>query len=151
MITFICHLRIDNDERLRNLRSILNYYIANIPDCKFVIVEDDLNHNNDLNFLKNYKNNVKLIFMENKSVWYKTKALNIAAKHAETDIICQLDVDCIFNIKSILKSRDFLLSNNDYQFAYPYNGYIIDINYNFYRKFESVKYDYKFLLDNLPI
>ena len=41
MITFICHLRIDNDERLRNLQTILNYYSKNIPDSKFIIVEDD--------------------------------------------------------------------------------------------------------------
>jgi predicted glycosyltransferase involved in capsule biosynthesis len=149
MITFICHLRVDNDERLRNLQTILNYYSKYIPDSKFIIVEDDKTHNTKLNSLS-WPKNTKLIFMENKSVWYKTKGLNIAAKHAESDIICQLDVDCIFNTESIIKTRDFLLANEDYQFAYPYNGYIIDLNYNFYRKFESVKYDYNFLLKNLP-
>jgi hypothetical protein len=150
MITFICHLRLDNDDRLRNLKSILKYYTTNIPNCKFIIVEDDSKHNNDLKFLKEYKNNVKLVFMHNPNLWYKTKALNVGVKYAETEIVCQLDVDCIFNCESIVKCAEFLLSNDEYQFAYPYNGYIIDLGFDYYSLFEKSDYSYSKLIELLP-
>jgi hypothetical protein len=149
MITFFCHLRVDGQDRLRNLQSILNYYSKNIPGCKFVIVEDDIKHNTLLDNIK-WPKGTALFFMENKGLWHKTRALNEAAKNSKTDLIVQLDIDCIFNYESIQKCADFLNSNEDYHFGFPYNGYIIDVNFNIYDKFEQEGFNYQTLMNCLP-
>lgn len=149
MITFVSHLRIDNEDRLRNLQNIINFYSQNIEDVEFIFVEDDKVHNEQLKNIK-WNKNTKFLFMENNGVWYKTKALNIAVKYCENDIVTQLDIDCIFNPNSIKECALKLKNNEEYHFGYPYNGYIIDIKPEFYNQFEKNNLSYDFLINCLP-
>jgi hypothetical protein len=152
MITFFAHLRIDCPDRLKNLQTILNYYGNEFPDAKFIFVEDDKEHNKQLNppNIKYPKGRTSIMFMENPGPWHKTRALNYAVRKATTDIVIQLDVDCIFSSSAIKKCVEQLQNDPELHYGFPYNGYVIDLNYPIHDNFILTCYDYNSLLDVLP-
>jgi len=146
MITFVTHLRYDSDDRLKNLQTIMDYYYNNIPDVKFIFIEDDSEHNKAFDKLK-YPKGTSFNFMKNDSVYYRTRALNHGFKMSNNPIVVSLDTDCIVPISSILMCRDALL--NGATAAWPYNGYFIDTDFNLHDEFLKNNLDYDVLLNRL--
>lgn len=125
MITFVTHLRYDNPDRIENLNTIIRYYSTNIKNSKFIFIEDDKTHNKAFDFVNFVKGSTKFLFVENKSTYYRTRALNIGIKAATSDVVVSLDTDCIVPIDSIYACQEALL--NGATVAWPYNGYFIDV------------------------
>jgi predicted glycosyltransferase involved in capsule biosynthesis len=145
-ITFVTHLRYDHDDRLDNLQTIINYYNKYLPESKFIFVEDDALHNPKFDSIK-WPKGTSYFFMKNSGIYYRTKALNIGFKNANTPIVVSMDTDCIVPIESILKCEKALL--DDATVAWPYNGYFIDVDFNLKNQFKSLNYKYDILIDNL--
>jgi predicted glycosyltransferase involved in capsule biosynthesis len=149
MITFFSHLRVDGEDRLRNLQTVLNYYSKEFPEAKFIIVEDDASHNEKLNNIKWPKGSA-LYFLHNSGAWHKTKALNAAVNFSKTKYVIQLDIDCIFDHLAIKKCIQMLEDNDDVHYGFPYNGYVLDLNYHYHHNFINKDYDYDSILNNIP-
>lgn len=147
MITFVTHLRYDNPDRIENLNTIIRYYSTNIKNCKFIFIEDDKEHNKAFDSVKFIKGSTKFSFVENKSTYYRTRALNIGMKMATTDVVVSLDTDCIVPIDSIFACEEAL--QNGATVAWPYNGYFIDVGEPLRGQITGSQFNYGDILQRL--
>jgi hypothetical protein len=145
-ITFVTHLRYDHEDRLDNLQTIIDYYGNNLPNSKFIFVEDDSKHNTNFDKIKWHKKTA-FYFLKNESVYHRTQALNFGIKQATTPIVVSLDTDCIVATKNLLDCEKALLDGA--VAAWPYNGYFIDIDFDLKHAFKESKLDFNTLLNSL--
>lgn len=145
-ITFVTHLRYDSPDRLNNLQIVIDYYGNNLPDSKFIFVEDDIEHNKSFDSIK-WKKGTSFYFLKNQGIYHRTKSLNYGMKQANTPVVVSLDTDCIVPIDSIKMCEDSLLKDN--VVAWPYNGYFIDTDYNLKKQFIENTMDYNIFLNKL--
>lgn len=117
-ITFICHVRIDNAARKKNIETIFAYYKKHLPGCSFVFVEDD--SKSKLNILLN--NNDKYEFFDNKDLVKKSVGYNIGGKLANTDILIFLDIDIIIDCNKLLECINKAFKSNSLECLIGYNG-----------------------------
>jgi predicted glycosyltransferase involved in capsule biosynthesis len=148
MITFITHLRYDSEDRLKNLQTILNYYSTNLPDSRFILIQDDSEPNANFKKIK-WPKNTTMLFIKNDGYYYRTRALNVGIKNAQTPICVSLDADCIVSISAIKRICDKILKNEDIGIAWPYT-YVIDIPYTAHNAFIESGYNYSTLVDMIP-
>lgn len=148
MITFITHIRCDSSDRVKNLQTTLNYYSKNLPDSKFIIIEDDIEHNRLLDDVMWPKNTVAYL-IKNSGFYHRTRALNFGINKTTTPICVSLDTDCIVPIETIKETADFLMNNKNIGIAWPYT-YVIDTPYYAHEKFIEENFNYNTLLDMVP-
>lgn len=148
MITFITHLRYDSDDRLNNLQTVLNYYSSNLPDSRFILIQDDNEPNKNFNKIK-WPKNTTMLFVKNDGYYYRTRALNIGIKNSQTPICISLDTDCIVPIASILHICEEMQRDSSIGIAWPYS-YFIDTPYEAHREFKDSNYDYNILKNKVP-
>ena len=147
MITFVTHLRYDNHDRIENLNTIIRYYSNNIRDVKFIFIEDDREHNKAFDLVNFVKGKTSFNFVKNDSIYYRTRALNIGIKMAQSDVVVSLDTDCIVPIESLLACKDALL--NGATVAWPYNGYFVDVSQQLRNKIVTSQFNYGDILQQL--
>jgi predicted glycosyltransferase involved in capsule biosynthesis len=147
-LTFVTHLRFDHEYRIKNFQNILNYYSSNIPNSKFVVVEDDVEHNKNFDKIT-WPKGTTYLFFKNEGLYHRTKALNIGIKYANTPFVVSLDTDCLVPKKSLIKCIEAL--SNGATIAWPYNGYVIDISYEMYEQFTQNGQQLEFFYSNLPV
>jgi predicted glycosyltransferase involved in capsule biosynthesis len=147
MITFVTHLRYDNDDRLKNLETIINYYSANLSDIEFIFVEDDKEHNKIFDTFPFIKGITSFYFIKNDNVYHRTHALNFGIKMAKADIVVSLDADCIVPIDSIKMCEKAIIDGA--AIAWPFNGCFIDVNSDIHNTFINTNYNYNTLLSGL--
>jgi len=147
-ITFVTHLRYDNKDRLKNLQTILNYYSINFPESKFILVEDDREHNINFNSINWPKKRTQYYFIANEGYYYRTRALNYGILKATTPIVVSLDTDCIVPVESLKKCVEALF--DDYTIAWPYNGFFIDTSHQLHKLFIDSNYSFEALKSLLP-
>lgn len=147
-ITFVTHLRYDSHDRLRNLQTVLDYYSLNLPEAKFILVEDDKEHNKAFDQIKWPKSRTQFYFIPNEGYYYRTRALNYGILKATTSIVVSLDTDCIVPISSIEKCTAALLS--DATIAWPYNGFFIDTSHALHDHFIKSDLEFNSLKELLP-
>jgi hypothetical protein len=146
-ITFVTHLRYDSPDRLNNLQIVIDYYGNNLPDSKFIFVEDDIEHNKSFDSIK-WKKGTSFYFLKNQGIYHRTKSLNYGMKQANTPVVVSLDTDCIVPIDSIKLCESNLLDNRN-TVAWPYNGYFIDTEYTLKKLFVENNFDYNIFIKNL--
>jgi predicted glycosyltransferase involved in capsule biosynthesis len=147
-ITFVTHLRYDNPDRLRNLQTILNYYSLNFPRSKFILVEDDKEHNKNFDNIVWPKKRTQFYFISNDGYYYRTRALNYGILKATTPVVVSLDTDCIAPVESINKCTEALLNNAT--IAWPYNGFFIDTSHLLHEHFIKNDFGFSSLKEQLP-
>jgi predicted glycosyltransferase involved in capsule biosynthesis len=147
-VTFVTHLRYDSDDRFNNLQTVMDYYSTNFEGSKFILVEDDKEHNTKYDNIKWPKKRTSFYLIKNEGVYYRTRALNYGISLATTEIVVSLDTDCIVPVESFKKCVDNLL--DDATIAWPYNGFFVDTSLSMHSQFlqEGSKYD--FLKKQLP-
>lgn len=123
-VTFIIHLRKDNEERQKNADIVIPYYRQIAPGCKFVIVEDDVNKN--FEYLAK-DNDVTYTLMYNEGQHNKCRGYNTGLHASESNVICFLDIDCIVSEENIKKSIDNVDKNKG--FTIGYNGVCVYYDY----------------------
>ena len=119
-ITFIIPIKIDFEERIRNIILSVNY-LSKIYPFKIIIKECDTEKKFEpyLNLLANP--NITYLFEKNMNdFFHRTKLLNDMIELTNTDIVCNFDCDIILEQKNIDKSLK--LFNFDADVVYPY-GY----------------------------
>lgn len=117
-ITFICHVRLDNKAREKNVETIYAYYKKHLPSCSFIFVEDCAEGQLDLQ-LEGIDQYEKFL---NADLVKKCECYNIGAKLAKTNIMIFLDVDIIIDCNKLLECINEAVSNNSLECLIGYNG-----------------------------
>lgn len=120
-ITFICHVRIDNDKRIKNLRTIYKYYTQNMPNSKFVFVQDYEVGEVVANCIT-FNDNTTLIVDPTDGLVEKCKSYNTGAQLADTDILVFLDIDIIVDCNLLLECINAAKESNMLECLIGYNG-----------------------------
>ncbi len=123
--TFIMPLRIESQDRLRNIILSLSYLLSNFK-TNVIIQEVDSDSKfqkyaaPELEKLIDDLSSISLIYEENSDpVFHRTRILNDMLMETETDIVVNYDTDVIFPIESYLTARKMILEDG-YDLVYPY-------------------------------
>lgn len=126
-ITFICHVRLENVLRIKNISTIYAFYKKYLPNSRFIFVEDTAEPALSTHIILD--NNDKIIHFLNNDEYNKCEGYNIGAKHSETDILIFLDIDIIVDCNHLLKSINKMDELNQLNcLLIGYNGVAIYLN-----------------------
>lgn len=123
--TFIMPLRIESQDRLRNIIISLSYLLNNFKTN--VIIEEVDKESKfqkyvapELEKLIDDLSSITLIYEENGNpIFHRTRILNDMIMETTTDVVINYDTDVLFPISSYVKSYQMILSE-DYDLVYPY-------------------------------
>jgi hypothetical protein len=123
-VTFIIPLRIDTDDRLRNIICTTSF-LLNRFKCKVIIKEsDEISKFNEWAFPKissiSDVANLKYIFEENHDDhFHRTRLLNEMIMMTETDIVVNYDTDIVLPVSSYVKAKE-MIDLGEFDIVYPY-------------------------------
>lgn len=124
-VTFIMPLRIESQDRMRNVIISLSYLLTNFR-TNIIIQEVDKESKfqiyaaPELEKLIDDLSSITLIYEKNDDpIFHRTRILNDMLMEATTDVIVNYDTDVIFPISSYLKSYNMII-NEGYDLVYPY-------------------------------
>lgn len=124
--SFIIHFRRDSDDRLFNLRCILNYFHTFIDYGELFVINDDSEQDPEIDKISEEYPNVKLAFYRNDGVYKRTLCFNKIAKITSNKILCFYDTDTLIKPLYLSRSQDGILSGL-IDHVYPYNGVFVDV------------------------
>jgi len=123
--TFIIPIRIESEDRMRNVITILCYLLKNFNtkvilkevDTESVFEKDVLPQIED--YLGKSLDNLTYIFEQSDDpVFYRMKILNEMIDMCETSIVVNYDCDVLFKSETYIKSIQMI--NDGYDIVYPY-------------------------------
>lgn len=125
-VTFIIPLRIDSDDRVRNIITVLCFLLKNF-NTNVILKEvdkekifEDYALPQILEFVEDDINKLNYIFEKSDDpVFYRMKILNEMVHQTKTSIVVNYDSDVLFNIETYKKCYDLIL-NGTYDLIYPY-------------------------------
>lgn len=123
-VTFIIPLRIDTDDRLRNI-ILITSFLLNKFKCKVIIKESDEMSKFNTWALPKINSicdttNLKYIFEENhEDNFHRTRLLNEMVLMTETDIVVNYDTDIVLPISSYVKAKE-MIDSGECDVVYPY-------------------------------
>jgi hypothetical protein len=124
--TFIIPLKIDSVDRQNNLYVNLNYLNFHFKTNVIIYEQGRFIYENKIEMQEKFPNlNFKFLFdlEENNPIFHRTKYLNAMLDIVETPVVCNYDVDVIFD-KGIYKKCEDLILSNQFDMIYPYGkGY----------------------------
>ncbi len=124
-LTFVIPVRIDSMFRLRNLKSVVEFYSRHL-DTPIIILEVDSKPRIPTDTFTNPK--VKLIFeRDDNPIFHRTKYINRLLKMAETPYAAIWDTDAVCPLEGVRKGYELLLADNS-TMVYPYNGIFWQVN-----------------------
>lgn len=120
--SIIIPIKIDHQDRLDNLNTVLRFFEKYFINYEVVVLEHDSTPKCE--FLKTEKN---VIYQFNKSVglMHRTQMLNNGMKMTNRKFVSSYDADVVFHPKAIEEAMKLLRDGNI--FVFPYNGVFIDI------------------------
>jgi len=123
--TFIMPLRIESEDRLRNVVLSLAYLLRNF-DTNVIIQEVDTDSKFQTHAAPQLANLIEdtscitLYFEESKDpIFHRTRILNDMLMESKTDVVVNYDTDVIFPLSSYLIAYDMILKRG-YDLVYPY-------------------------------
>lgn len=125
-VTFTIPVRIDTPERVRNIRTVVQYICKHF-DTNVLVAEESIEA-----VIPGYFADLSLKFgyahiQTNNPLMHRTKLLNIMAKSATTPIIVNYDTDVVLKLEQYVAAVQAIRSNQ-LDMVYPYNGKFIDIH-----------------------
>ena len=118
-ITFIIPVRIDSHYRLRNLTSVLNFFLNSAQNTKFIITEGDVS--TKIETIPASERVCKLFRHDDNPIFHRTKYVNDVLRTLDDEIVAVWDCDAIGSFDNISQAADMLSQTEDVM-AYPYNG-----------------------------
>lgn len=147
-ITFCVFCRIDNEERLHNLKAMVGFYRRYCDNVKFIISEDGIKP--QVPDILELTNNDVYTFQYNDTEWKKCEGYNKCIKLAKTNTLVFNDVDAIIHPDQILDTYKRLESDPGTGLLYPYNGLFLCTDKTIKDNFVSNNYDYSVLDTRFP-
>ena len=124
--TFIIPLKIDSNDRKNNLYINLNYLNFHFKTNIMIYEKGDFVYKNKEELIKKF-NNLNFQFIsdtdKNEKIFHRTKYLNVMLDIVKTPVVCNYDIDVIFDQYVYKKCQDLILSN-ELDMIFPYGqGY----------------------------
>lgn len=162
-LTFLIPIRIETDDRLRNIISTVSYLLKHIPAK--IIVKEVSNHPTfkfkAIPEIKKYVDisNLTYLYEESNDPWFcKSKVLNDLIVESDTKIVANYDADCILPLSSYTYAYE-IIDSNQADVVYPYgcgiyqwkSNYNMEIYDEFMNSFNTSILDRKKTLSNSTI
>ena len=128
--TFIIPIRIESEDRMRNVVTVLAYLLKNFDtkvivkevDVESVFVDQVLPQIED--FLGDSINNLTHVFEKSDDpVFYRMKILNEMIDMADTSIIANYDCDVLFKKETYVESVKMIMDGFDLVYPYGFGNY----------------------------
>ena len=120
-LTFLIPVKIESEDRVRNLTTVLTY-ILNKFDAKILVQEHDkVQRFSDL-VLPNIpkSDNIEYTFdLQTNNYFHKTKILNNLLLRSDTEVVCNYDTDVLLPEKTYTEAYE-LIKSKKYDVVYPY-------------------------------
>ena len=123
-LTFLIPVKIESEDRVRNLTTVLTYLLKKF-DAKILVQEHDkVQRFNDLvlpNIPKSDK--IEYIFdLQTNNYFHKTKILNDLLLRSKTEVVCNYDTDVLLPEKTYTEAYQ-LIKTKKYDVVYPSVSY----------------------------
>ena len=128
--TFIIPIRIESEDRMRNVVTVLAYLLKNF-DTKVILKEVDVEsvYEDQVlpqieDFLGDNINNLTHVFEKSDDpVFYRMKILNEMIDMADTNVIANYDCDVLFKKETYVESVDMIMDGFDLVYPYGFGNY----------------------------
>ena len=128
--TFIIPIRIESEDRMRNVVTVLAYLLKNF-DTKVILKEVDVEsvYEDQVlpqieDFLGDNINNLTHVFEKSDDpVFYRMKILNEMIDMADTSIIANYDCDVLFKKETYVESVKMIMDGFDLVYPYGFGNY----------------------------
>ena len=128
--TFIIPIRIESEDRMRNIVTVLAYLLKNF-DTKVIVKEVDVEsvYEDQVlpqieDFLGDNINNLTHVFEKSDDpVFYRMKILNEMIDMADTNVIANYDCDVLFKKETYVESVKMILDGFDLVYPYGFGNY----------------------------
>ena len=138
-LTFLFHVRLDTDERVKNIQTVVNFYRKHCFNFKMVFIEDDKQE--CLSKHITFTNSDTHKFFKNDEIWNKCLSFNRGIALVETKYIAFHDLDAILHPTQFVESIQELQKNPTYGLVYPYNGLFLCVSLDIKHTFsETLNY-----------
>lgn len=134
--TFIIPIRIESDDRMRNIITSLCFLLDNF-DTNIIVKESDSESvftQEVLPQVKEYTDtqNIKYIFEKSDSIdFHRTRFLNEMLKQSTTKVVVNYDCDILLPIKTYLDAQQMILEgDSDVVYPYGFGEYMKKVNAN---------------------
>lgn len=146
-ITFLTFVRLDNAERVSNLKAMHSYYKKTCKNYSHIFIEDDTEPK--VPGVLDFDENDVYVFMKSDTEWRKCEGFNKGIKLAKTNILNLIDTDIIIHPEQLLDTAKTLTEDSNAALIYPFNGLFLCAEKETKDKFcESL--DYQILADRFP-
>jgi len=135
-LTFLFHVRIDTEERARNLQIINEYHSKNFTNYKNIYIEDDVKMN--VPNLVQLTEKDTYVFSYNSDQWNKCASFNKGITLAKSELIAFHDLDAIISPEQFTDAINQLIEDKDAGLVYPYNGTFLCVNKQLKDEFANV-------------
>jgi len=134
-LTFLFHVRLDTEERIKNIQTVVNFYRKHCINFKMIFIEDDKQErlSKYITFLKDDTHK----FFKNDEIWNKCRSFNRGIALTKTKYIAFHDLDAILHPSQFSEAIKELQKNSTYGLVYPYSGIFFCISQDFKRKFSE--------------
>ena len=122
-ISFIAHIKIDNELRKKNLIAISKFYQTHFPNSEFLGVEEGDENSDISQYFTDYSH------ICNDGLVRKTLCYNEGAKLASHKILVFIDIDIIVNPEYLLDNIQSSYESNTLDCMIGYNGTAIYLNH----------------------
>ena len=120
-VTFLIPVRIDSDDRINNLYTILNWIDKNF-NTNVIVLESDYIPKVDYRIIPN------ISYHFSYSVnFHRTRLLNEGMRLSKTNIVCFMDSDCLAKVQDTLLAVEEV-RNDDKTISFPYDGMFNNIS-----------------------
>ena len=128
--TFIIPIRIESEDRMRNVVTVLAYLLKNF-DTKVILKEVDVEsvYEDQVlpqieDFLGDNINNLTHVFEKSDDpVFYRMKILNEMIDMADTNVIANYDCDVLFKKETYVESVNMIMDGFDLVYPYGFGNY----------------------------
>ena len=128
--TFIIPIRIESEDRMRNVVTVLAYLLKNF-DTKVILKEVDVESVFEdqvlpqiEDFLGDNINNLTHVFEKSDDpVFYRMKILNEMIDMADTKVIANYDCDVLFKKETYVESVEMIMDGFDLVYPYGFGNY----------------------------
>lgn len=137
VLTFVIPVRIDSAFRLRNLKTVINYFSAKSSCVKFIITEGDIVSR--IESIPESEKVRKIFTYDENPIFHRTKYVNDILRTIDNNIVAIWDADAIGNLDNVFRAANILMDSNAVM-IYPYNGIFWSVG-KYYSEFFAIRLD----------
>lgn len=129
-VTFIIPVKLDSDDRRRNMKITLSYLQRNF-DTNIIVCESDKESNEEFIQSCAIRPIIYMFDEDSSGIFHRTRILNEMTEASPTNIVVNYDIDVVFPVENYVAARDAINQGTD--LVFPYGGPFFDIGEDLFR------------------